>query len=142
MPVNRDSMVIAGNDLRGKYGASYVLEELYKKAAIAGGDCVLESVRTVGEIEALRKKDNFYLWAVDAGSKLRYERIVVRGSSTDKVSFEDFVANEKRECESDDPAKQNLTKCIELADFKLENNGTIEELNEQVEEILEKISNS
>jgi hypothetical protein len=29
--------------------------------------------------------------------------------------------------ESTDPNKQNLKKCIEMADFKIENNGTIEE---------------
>ncbi|HOZ36676.1 MAG TPA: AAA family ATPase [bacterium] len=141
MPVNRDSMVEIGNDLRAKNGASYVLEELYKRAVVGGGDCILESIRTVGEVEALRKKNNFYLLAVDADPKLRYKRIVVRGSSTDRISFEDFVANEKRECESEDPAKQNLTKCIALADFKLENNGTVEELNKQVEEVLAKIYN-
>ena len=40
---------------------------------------------------------------------------------------------------SDDPNKQNLKKCIELADFKIENNGTIEELNSKLEEILKVI---
>ncbi len=142
LPVNRDSMVEVANDLRAKNGASYVLEELYKRALAEGGNCILESVITVGEVEALRKKDDFYLLAVDADPKLRYDRIVTRGSSTDKVSFDDFMINEKRECESDDPAKQNLTKCIELADFKLENSGTIEELNRQVEKILENIATS
>ena len=49
--------------------------------------------------------------------------------------------NEKREMNSSDPNKQNLSSCIRQADFVLNNNGTIEDLYHQVENILGQIEN-
>jgi len=138
---NRDSMVVVANDLREKFGSGYVAEELFKRAEKSDENAVIESLRTVGEIETLQKKGKFVLLAVDADSKIRYERVSVRGTSTDNVSFEKFLADEEKEMTSTDPNKQNLKKCIEMADFKIENNGTIEELNSKIEEILKLINN-
>ncbi len=136
MPVNRDSMVVVANDLRAKYSSSFIIEELYKKALIAGNDCVIESLRTPGEVNALRQSDNFMLLAVDADKKLRYKRISSRGSETDHIDFKTFVANEDREMYATDPTRQNLKRCIEMADVVLINNGTVEELYQELEKIL------
>lgn len=132
----RDNLISVANDLRAKHGASYVAEELFKRAQEQGGDCVIESLRTVGEIESLRKQENFVLFAVDAPRKIRYDRIIGRGSSTDHVTFEDFSAKEDGEMSSDDPNKQNLSKCIEMADFVFVNDRSIEDLNNEVETYL------
>ena len=133
---NRDSMVLVGNDLRSKFGSGYVAEELFKRALEFGQNAVIESLRTVGEIESLRSKGNFVLLAIDADPKLRYERVSERGTTTDNVTFERFLSDEKREMESTDPNKQNLRKCIEMADFIIKNNGTLEDLNKKIEETL------
>ena len=139
MPVNRDSMVEVGNDLRAKKGASYCAEKLYETAEKEKGDCIIESIRTPGEAEALKKKGKFVLFAVDANPRIRYERAVKRGTSTDSVSFDTFIENERREMTSTDPNKQNISKVMEMADFTFENNGTIEDLNKKVEEVLAKL---
>jgi dephospho-CoA kinase len=140
MEVNRDTMVVTANDLRNKNGPGFIIEELYGKAAATRQNCIIESIRTPGEIEKLRKKQNFFLLAVDADIKIRYERIKMRGSETDHVSFETFQQNETREMYSDDPNKQNLSECIRQADFILINDGSIEQLKQKTEEILKKIS--
>ena len=139
MPVNRDSMTIVGNDLRKQHSPSYITDELYKQAQETGKNCIIESVRTPLEVSELRKHSNFYLFAIDADAKVRYERIVVRGSSTDNVSFETFIANEQREMTSDDPNKQNLKACIEQADYLFSNDGNFEDLHQKIEEVLDKI---
>ena len=54
LTVNRENMVMVGNDLRATHGAGYVVLELYKRAQAAGKNAVIESVRTVGEVETLR----------------------------------------------------------------------------------------
>lgn len=139
MPVNRDSMTIVGNDLRKQHSPSYITDELYKQAQETGKNCIIESVRTPLEVSELRKHSNFYLFAIDADAKVRYERIVVRGSSTDNVSFETFIANEQREMTSDDPNKQNLKACIEQADYLFSNDGNFDDLHQKIEEVLDKI---
>jgi dephospho-CoA kinase len=140
--VNRDSMVEIANKLRSEYGPSFLIEELYKEAQKSKENCIIESIRTEGEINSLRKKGEFYLIAIDADPKQRYERITLRGSETDGISFEKFLEDEKREMESMDPTKQNLRKCMELADYKIQNNGTLESLNKQVSKIIYEIEKS
>ncbi|MEI7918725.1 MAG: hypothetical protein WCH65_00480 [bacterium] len=77
--------------------------------------------------------------AIDADPKIRYERIVLRGSETDKITYEEFIANEQREMENTDPTKQNIAKCMQLADYVLTNNGTFQQLHYQLEEVLTKL---
>ena len=136
LPVNRDSMVVVANQLREKNTPSYIIDCLFEEAKQCGKNAVIESIRSVGEVEALRKKDNFYLLAIDADPKIRYERIVKRNSETDSVSYSEFLANEQREMNATDPNKQNLNRCIEMADYRLYNNSSINELYEEVKEFI------
>lgn len=139
MEVNRDTLTLVANDLRATHSPSYITDQLFERAKKEGKNAVIESVRTPGEIYSLRQKGKFYLFAVDADQHLRYERIHLRGSETDHVSFETFKANEEREMSSTDPTKQNLGACIKEADFVFMNNGSIEELHLQVENVLAKL---
>ncbi|MDR2084719.1 MAG: AAA family ATPase [Bacteroidales bacterium] len=139
LPVNRDSMVTVANDLRTNNSPSYLIDKLYEKAVANGQNCIIESIRTPGEVLSLKRKNNFVLLAVDADPKTRYHRIIERASETDNVSFETFVENEKREFNTTDPNKQNLKKCIEMADYHIKNNGSIEDLHKEIEKIIEKL---
>ena len=139
LPNNRDSMVLVANDLRANNSPSYVTDQLFIKAQKAAKDCIIESIRTPGEVISLQKNKDFYLIAVDALPKLRYERIKKRASETDHIDFNTFLENEKREMTSNDPNKQNLKKCIEMADYVLANNGSISQLEAQIEKIIHKL---
>jgi len=139
LEVNRDSMVLVANQLRAMHSPSYIAEKLFERAEEQGGNCIIESLRTVGEIQSLRQKGNFYLIAVDADVRKRYERVVLRKQESDKISFEKFVQDEEREMESLDPAKQNLSACIQLADVRVKNDSTIFDLEKDIEELLTKI---
>lgn len=76
--MNRDSMVIVANDLRATHSPSYIVEQLYEQAKISGKNAVIESLRVIGEVEALKGKENFTFFAIDADPKIRYERAVLR----------------------------------------------------------------
>ncbi len=142
LEINRDNMVLVANDLRKEHGPSYIAESLYQRAQQDGGNCVIESLRTPGEIEALKNKGEFYMFAVDADVKERYNRIHQRNDAqSDNVTFEKFVAQEKREMTSTDPNKQNLSKCIEMSDYKFNNSTTIDKLYQQLDKILYEIEN-
>ena len=51
-------------------------------------------------------------------------------------SEETVLANEKREFTTADPNKQNLSRCIQLADIVLQNNGNLDELHKQLKDKL------
>jgi dephospho-CoA kinase len=139
LDVNRDNMVVVANDLREKNNPAYIIEQLFEQAKTSGNNCVIESLRTVGEVESLKSKGNFFLFAVDANPEIRYERIKLRMSETDNISFDTFVENEQREMDSDDPNKQNLSACMKIADFIFINNGTVEELYQKIQRVLNEI---
>jgi dephospho-CoA kinase len=139
MDVNRDSMRIVANDIRTRFVPDYITKILFEKAKAEGGNAVNESIRNPKEAEFIKKNGGF-IFAVDADQKVRYGRIKNRGSSKDSVSFEEFRDQEEKESQSTDPNAQNLPKCILMADYKFDNNGSIKKLYDQVKKNIQKIS--
>lgn len=139
MPVNIDSMVNVANELRAKNSSNYIVEQLYSQAKEKGQDCIIESIRAIGEVESLKAKGNFYLIAVDALPTLRYSRIISRQSETDNLTYDEFMEKEKRQMNSLNPNEQNIKKCMEMADFIIHNNKDLEYLKKQVNMVYETI---
>lgn len=125
---SRESLQEVANDLRATYGPSYIVDSLYETAVKSKKNVIIESIRAIGEIDSLRKKGNFILFGIDADSKIRYERAKIRAGYTDKCSFEEFLADEQKEMSSQDPNKQNILVCMEMANYRFLNNGTIDDL--------------
>jgi dephospho-CoA kinase len=122
------------NRLRKEHGPAHLVEAMFKVAS-ADTNAVMESIRTIGEAEFL-KAHNAKILAVDADRKLRYDRITMRGSETDHVSFEEFCEQEDREMASSDPWDMNVFGVMQLADVRLMNEGTLEELHKKIDEAL------
>ncbi len=139
LKVDRDSMTIVANELRANHSPSYITDQLYLKAIDKNKNCIIESIRTPGEVISLRQKASFFLFAVDADPKIRFKRITLRKSDTDSIDYKTFIENEAREMNTSDPNKQNLSKCISMADFVFNNDGDIESLNQQIEKTLTNI---
>lgn len=137
LPVNRDSMVLVANQLREINSPSYIIEKLMERAKQEGGNSIIESIRTQGETEKIKERG--ILLAIDADLQIRYSRISGRQSETDGISFDRFMEDERREMFSTDPNKQNLSACIKMADFVLNNDGTQEDLYRQIEDVYRKI---
>lgn len=136
---NRDNLRIVANEIRSKYGPDYITKKLFNRAKKENSNVIIESIRNPKEAAFIKFQNNGYLFAVDANQKIRYFRIQKRASEKDNVTFKEFKEQEKKELQSKDLNAQNLPKCILMADFKLDNNGTIKELYEKVEKSLSKI---
>lgn len=135
LPVNRDTMAIVANDLRQKHEPTYIIESLYKEAKEKGGDAVIESLRAVAEVRLIKRLGGLVL-GIDARPELRYERAVARGSETDQVPFEEWLQQEVRESNPDDPTKQDIFGALRESDVVIENTGSLEELYEKVDRML------
>ena len=66
IPVSRDTLIDMANELRANCGHAHIMESLYEKAMAAGENAVIESVRAIAEVDALKKHDHAHLLAVDA----------------------------------------------------------------------------
>lgn len=139
LPLNRDSMREVANDLRATHEPSYIVDQLFLQAQKDGKDAIIESIRAIWEVKSLKKNSDFILLAIDANQRLRYERAIARKSESDFVSFEKFQEQETAENNNSDTNKQNISACIKLADYIVNNDWTIEDLNVQLDRILEKL---
>jgi len=134
-PPNRDGMIEMGNRLRREFGAA-VLAERVKERLDPGQNYVIDSVRNPSEVESLRRLPEFHLLHIDAPVAVRFERVRARDDARTPASYEEFVALEEREMHSSDPAAQQLRALCEMADQKLINAGTKEELFRHVDELI------
>jgi dephospho-CoA kinase len=139
LEVNRSSMRDVANDLRATHDPAYVVETLYKRATETGGDAVIESIRAVKEAEFL-KAHGANLFAVDAERPLRYERVVLRGSHTDKLDFDTWVKEEEREWHNEAAHDMNVPAVMKMADATFHNDGTREELFTQINQALARLN--
>ncbi|EKE05056.1 MAG: hypothetical protein ACD_19C00426G0078 [uncultured bacterium] len=130
--INRPNLQDVGNELREKFGPDFITQELFTLAKTNNENAIIESVRNPREAEFI-KSHGGKLIAVVADQKIRFDRIKDRQSVKDNVTFEEFQKQEERETQSIDPNSQNLTKCIEMADFIINNDGDLDNLYEQIE---------
>lgn len=140
LPVDREHMRLVGNDLRREFGNDFIVKKGLEAAASDGvSNAVIESLRAMAEVETLKANQGVLL-AVDAEQKLRYERIVDRQSESDRVTYEEFVAQEQLEMDDPDPNGMQKAKVLQAADYTIYNEGSLEELHNQIEEVLGKIA--
>jgi dephospho-CoA kinase len=95
---------------------------------------IIEGIRNPGEVEYLRTIPGFYLIAVDAPQKLRFERVLQRGKPWDPVDWESFLVVDGRDKEDATNVNgQQVRKCMDMADVKIENTGDILQIQKEVE---------
>ena len=124
---SRDELIKIGNELRSSSGSGIL------------ADLMIDAIRYPSESDSLNRKytnHKFYLIAVDADPEIRFQRLKTRGRIGDSSTWEQFLHQEALE-ESDDPSKQQLLLTMKKADFSLDNSGTIEQLENQIDKIFE-----
>jgi dCMP deaminase len=133
----RERLIIIGNELRQKHGAAVLAERILSKIE-DDKHYIIDSIRNPAEVEAFREAKHFKLIRVEAPAEVRFQRIVNRQRESDPKTYEEFVALENREAEGDDTS-QNLVKVELMADYPLINDGPIEKLYVQIDELLPKL---
>jgi dephospho-CoA kinase len=140
MKVDRDTMTAFANDMRAEHGPAYFMEQALATVTSPTENVVIESVRTVSEAELLKRQGGVLL-AIDADIEERFRRISGRGSALDNVSFEDFTRQEQAELTNTDPNKQNISAVVSLADYTIENSGSLPALKANIESFLHTYNN-
>jgi dephospho-CoA kinase len=128
------------NELRANHPDGVPAENFKRYEAEDGeSDAIFESLHSLPEVEFIKSVGGIVI-GVTALPDIRYERILKRGSVKDGVTKEKFIEQQNREeAGSDDPNKSNIFKAIAQADFVIENNGSLEELQAKVDEILKSL---
>jgi dCMP deaminase len=133
----RERMIATGNELRAKYGPAALAERLLARLE-RDRNYVVDSIRHPAEVEALRAQGRgFRLLWVDADPALRIERLRARARPGDPGSLASLLEQEGRERGGQGDAAQQLDAVAALADFRLQNEGSLAALHAEVQRVLE-----
>jgi dCMP deaminase len=138
--VTRENLIQMGNELRRQFGPGVLADRILAQME-TDKNYTVDSIRNPQEVERLRKRKDFVLVDVAASQEIRFKRIRERNRENDPRTFEDFLRFEAKE-ESENPEEQQLGKTGALRDIVLENNGSLEELQEKTLELVQKIARS
>jgi len=118
-----------GDDLMAKTIANDVKNAKSKIIAVDG-------VRRLPDIKYLKEVPGFHLVEINADQKIRFERITKRGENADdnKKTLAEFQQDEQRE------AERQIKEVATAAGFHINNNGTLDDLHRQIDEIISQIS--
>ena len=126
----RELLQKVGNELRLQYGSGFLARKAIEKNS-EKENLVISGVRTVGEASEIKRLGGIII-AIDVSQKIRFERARARGSARDNRDFEAFKVVEAQEAKHTDPNVQNVLAVINMADYKIMNEDTVEELCRQI----------
>ena len=141
--LTRKNLQDLGNELRETEGIGVLAKRVLNKIkADKNFNFIIDGIRNPAEINVLKKLDNFLLIAVDAPKEIRFNRFVKRNRESDPKTWDGFLKVDARDKgEGESKTGQGVGKCMEKADFTLENNGTLEEIQNKVNKLYNKIKN-
>ncbi len=133
--ITRLNLVRFANELRANKGPGYLAERVLE-CLDPEKHYIVDSIRNPFEVEALRRRKNFTLLAVDAEPRIRFERMQERRRESDPTTYEDFIKLEAAEAGSQDPMTQQLNQVSVMADAMVHNNGSLPELHDAVRDVM------
>jgi dephospho-CoA kinase len=137
LPIVRENLANLGEGFRSTFGQDILARTLVRDVAQCDAQLIVVSgIRKMGELEQLKTLTGFHLLFIDVSLETRYERIVRRGQKSDDLmkTFEQFVQDNKHAADSD------VAQLKALADFVVVNEGSVDELHQHLDEVIQKLS--
>ncbi len=137
LEVTIPNLTAVGNELRREYGPGVLAQRALERMDF-GRNWVVTSIRHPSEVAVLRRRIDFSLVFIDAPQRMRFARSVLRARSGDPTTFKEFAAWEARQLDphQGDPAAQAMAACRDLADQRMDNSGTIDDLRAKIDALV------
>ncbi len=135
VPQSRDNIDALSTFLRNTYGEDVLARAVEKRALLSEKEIVIiDGVRRKVDYAQLGKHPNFVLIYIDVKPEIRYERSKTRNENEGDadLTYEEFLADDSGE------PQQQIESLKEYAHFVIDNNGTAEEFDRQIEAVLTK----
>lgn len=137
--ITRENLIEKGNELRGSFGPAALAKKTIEKLE-KDRNYVIDSIRNAAEAKEVKAQQNAFLIYVTAPAEVRFERMKARGRENDPQTLEAFKKIEELEMKNEEKTKQSLLEAFEIADRKMINDGSIENLQEKVNHLLAGLS--
>lgn len=135
LPQSRENLQDISRLIREHFGEdtlAHVMAEDVKNDP--GALVVIDGIRRPDDVAFLAKLPGFVLIHISADMEKRFERITVRGENSDDTTktFENFKKDHTNE------AELKITEIAKEATETIDNNGTLKQLHEQLDRLVEK----
>jgi dephospho-CoA kinase len=133
VPEERERLMEVGNEMRRTEGADVLGKRaLTKIQASNHNKWVVDGIRNPTEIDALRKGDDVHIVGLHAAKTILIERILKRKRDSDPNTSEAILHRIEREWGKGEGLDgQRMEDCMAKADLVINNEGTLEELDNQ-----------
>jgi dephospho-CoA kinase len=138
LPQTRENLAWLGYDLRQRFGQDVLAKTITQEAIKNKSNIVvLPNVRLPQDIKYFKKMPGFYLVAIEAEAKTRYQRLIKRSQNADdkSKSWQQFLKDAKL------PTETSIRKIARQSKYKIDNNGDFKNLYQQIESLIQKAKN-
>lgn len=138
LKVSRDVLRKIQAELRKKHGEDYLINKAIEKISKSKSkNFLLVGLRTPIDAAIAKEKLNAKIILVDAKPEIRYLRQKNRHRKGFSKTYEQFLHEEAIE-----NATFDFHKTKKYADFRLDNNGTIQEMNKNIDRLMKRMKNN
>jgi len=137
LPNSRENLQKLSQILRENFSEDILSQTIAQDAQKSENQfIVIDGVRRPGDVEHLKNIPGFYLIHIFADIEKRFDRLKKRGEKSDDFTktFEQFKAEHQNE------AELKIEEIAKTADFEIDNNGSLEELCEQLGNLVLKLN--
>jgi dephospho-CoA kinase len=131
---SRENLQLLSKSLRESFGQDILSVAVCRKISdFKSGILVLDGIRREEDIACIKQMPSFYLVAIDAGLRVRFERIRARqeNSGDNTKTWREFKKESLAESEV------FIREMMQDADFRIDNNGTLDQMYNQIDGMLE-----
>lgn len=135
LPLIRPNYQELANTMEKTFGSGTFANAIYSRVKhLSGKIIILDGIRRYPEAEIVRKFPKNFIIYITADTQTRFRNLKGKGEKEDEkgMSFAKFMKEERNEAET------LIPKIGGIADFKIVNNGTLEEYKIQVKEFNQK----
>ncbi|MBI2483658.1 hypothetical protein HYV71_00535 [Candidatus Uhrbacteria bacterium] len=133
VPQSRDNIDALSTFLRATYGEDVLAKAVEKRSLESTRDIVIiDGVRRATDMSTLSKHPHFKLVYIDVIPEVRYERSKSRNENVGDadLAYQDFLRMDSGE------PQQQIESLKSIADFVIDNNGSTEKFDEQINDVL------
>lgn len=124
-------------DLREKEGPDIIAKKCVDLIKSKNEDVIIvDGIRSLSEVNVFRKFWKFPIIAIIVKEEERFKRLFERGRSDDPKNISDLKERDKREIQF------GLNDVIKNADYKIQNDSTIQELKKKIRKLVLEIIKS
>jgi len=131
VPQTRENLDALSTFLRTTYSENVIAQAVKRYLTkSSAGVVIFDGMRRLVDVETIRSFEHSLFIFVDTNQEVRYHRSVQRNENIgdDKMTLDEFIAKD-----SDEP-QQQIEALKEYADVILDNNGSPDELQKQLDE--------